>query len=152
MKNYITEQQLNELEVAYLNSNNERVKARLKAVILRGKGCKLSEIAAQTNFHVSSISRILSLYRNNGLPALVENHYLGNRRNMSFEEEAAFLQSFQDRIDAGQTVLPKDIKAAYEQIIGHTIGGSQIYYVMKRHGWRAAWLSGRKSAPESDSD
>ena len=29
-----------------------------------------------------------------------------------------------------------EIKASYERAVGHTIGGSQIYYVLHRNGWR----------------
>ena len=29
-----------------------------------------------------------------------------------------------------------EIKARYEEAVGNSIGGSQIYYVLKRHGWR----------------
>ena len=29
-----------------------------------------------------------------------------------------------------------EIKTSYEQAVGHRTGGSQIYYVLRRHGWR----------------
>ena len=63
-------------------------------------------------------------------------HYGGNRRNMSFEEEEALLEPFLQKAEAGQVVEVSEIEAAYREAVGHSIGTSQIYYVLHRHGWR----------------
>ena len=55
---------------------------------------------------------------------------------MSAEEEAALLEPYQAEAEAGQIVEVSKIKAQYEQAVGHSIGGSQIYYVLERNGWR----------------
>ena len=55
---------------------------------------------------------------------------------MSVEEEAALLEPFQAEAEKGQIVEVSQIKAKYEEAVGHRIGGSQIYYVLARHGWR----------------
>ena len=55
---------------------------------------------------------------------------------MSFEEEAAILEPFKKEAEAGKMVDVSDIEDAYRQAVGHSIGTSQIYYVLKRHGWR----------------
>ncbi len=136
----ITQEQLEEIKTASRNNTNPRADRRLKVLLLRADGKTMEEIAAHTGFHLSSVGRIISLYRKEGLPALIENHYAGNRRNMTREEEAAFMRAFQQKAESGQIVTPGQIKAAYEERVGHKIGGSQIYYVLKRHGWRACWL------------
>ena len=55
---------------------------------------------------------------------------------MSAEEEAALLEPFEAEAEKGQIVEVSKIKAKYEEAVGHSIGGSQIYYVLKRNGWR----------------
>ena len=55
---------------------------------------------------------------------------------MTFEEEEAFLAPFEEKANKGQMIVVSEIKAAYEEKVGHSIGGSQIYYVLQRHGWR----------------
>ena len=55
---------------------------------------------------------------------------------MTPEKEAALLKPFQEKARKGQIVEVSEIKASYERAVGHTIGGSQIYYVLDRNGWR----------------
>ena len=55
---------------------------------------------------------------------------------MAEEEEAALLEPYREKAEQGQIVEVSEIKASYEQAVGHTIGGSQIYYVLHRNGWR----------------
>ena len=55
---------------------------------------------------------------------------------MSFEEEAAILAPFKERAEKGELVETSEIKTAYQKAVGHSIGTSQIYYVLHRHGWR----------------
>ena len=43
---------------------------------------------------------------------------------------------YEERAQAGQIVEVSEIKAAYEEKVGHRIGGGQIYRVLKRHDWR----------------
>ena len=55
---------------------------------------------------------------------------------MAEEEEAALLEPYREKAKQGQIVEVSEIKASYEQAVGHTIGGGQIYYVLHRNGWR----------------
>ena len=55
---------------------------------------------------------------------------------MSYEEEAALLKPFEKKAEAGQMVEISEIKAAYQEAVGHPIGATQIYYVLHRHKWR----------------
>ena len=136
MKNKITAEQLAEIEKARQENKNKHVENRLRALILYTEGKPIAEIMAITGFSRSNIYRLLTIYHKQGLSALVENHYRGNRRNMSFEEEAELLESFRKEAEAGHIVDVREIKAADEEKVGHSIGGSQIYYVLSRHNWR----------------
>jgi len=66
----------------------------------------------------------MAKYRDGGIEAIIGNHYGGNRRNMSVEEEAKLLEPFFQRASQGQLIEVSEIKAAYEKAVGHTIGGS----------------------------
>ena len=55
---------------------------------------------------------------------------------MSIAEEEEFLAEFRQHAEKGQIIEVTSIKSAYEARVGHSIGGSQIYYLLRRHGWR----------------
>ena len=55
---------------------------------------------------------------------------------MSYEEEAALLKPFEEKAEAGQMIEISEIKATYQDAVGHYVGASQIYYVLHRHKWR----------------
>ena len=94
------------------------------------------EVAAATGFHKAYISQLTVKYRAGGIEAISGNHYGGNRWNMSVSEEASLLEPFQEKAEKGEIVEVSEIKASYERAVGHRIGGSQIYYVLRRHDWR----------------
>ena len=135
-KYIFTEEQIEELAKASKTNKRKDVDRRLRALLMRAKGNKLAEIAQATGYSFSNITKLVRTYREGGLAAIVENHYGGNHRNMSYEEEAALLKPFEKKAEAGQMVEISEIKAAYEEAVGHSIGTSQIYYVLHRHKWR----------------
>lgn len=55
---------------------------------------ELSEVSQATGFHAAYVSQLVAKYRDHGLEAISGNHYGGNHRNMSYEEEAAILAPF----------------------------------------------------------
>lgn len=65
-----------------------------------------------------------------------ELHPVKRTRNLSYEEEEALLEPLRQEAKAGKTVSVRDIETAYREAVGHSIGTSQIYYVLHRHGWR----------------
>lgn len=136
MKYKITNEQRAEIELARRTNKNKRVENRLRVLSLRADGKSLVEIAQATEFSRSYVNRLIANYCQNGLSAIVDNRYAGNRRNMSIAEEAEFLEMFRQRAEAGEVVDTREIKAAYEEKVGHSIGSGQIYYVLRRHGWR----------------
>ena len=131
-------------------NKNKRVEKRLYALELRASGKSAREISEQTGFHSAYITQLSSKYQHGGIEAITGNHYCGNRRNMSYEEEAALLRPFQEKAEKGQIIEISEIKARYEQAVGHSIGGSQIYYVLKRHGWRKVMPRSRHPKKASD--
>lgn len=124
------------IKAARRDNKDKRAEARLKALELRAEGMTSSEVAQATGFHAAYVTRLVAKYRDNGLEAISGNHYGGNHRNMSFEEESAILAPFKARAEKGELVETREMEAAYQQAVGHSIGTSQIYYVLHRHGWR----------------
>ena len=131
-----TEEQIEELAKAAKVNKRKDVDRRLRALIMRAKGNKLAEIAQATGYSFSNITKLVRTYRACGVTAIVETHYGGNHRNMSYEEEAALLKPFEEKAEAGQMIDISEIKAAYQEAVGHSVGASQIYYVLHRHKWR----------------
>ena len=124
------------ITAARKRNKDKRAEKRLYALELRAEGKSAEEVSAATGFHRAYISQLTAKYLSGGIEAISGNHYGGNRRNMSMEEEALLLGPFLEKAEKGQIVEVSEIKASYEQAVGHKIGGSQIYYVLGRHGWR----------------
>lgn len=147
-----TEADIECIKNARKENKNKRVEARLKALELRAIGEKSKDIATKTGFHPAYISQLTLKYKNGGIKAIAESHYGGNRRNISMEEEAKLLEPFYEKAAKGQIIAVNEIKAAYEKAVGHTIGGTQIYYVLWRHGWRKIMPRSKHPKKASDED
>ena len=132
----ISESQLLEIETARKKNRNKNIERRLYVLVMRAEGKSLEEISEKTGYHISTASKLIARYMRDGISAIAENHYKGNRRNMSFEEEAAILTPFIERAKRGEMVDIREIAAAYQKAVPHKISDTQIYYVLHRHGWR----------------
>ena len=129
-------EEIAEIQKARKRTADKRVDRRLKALEMRAQGQSAEDVARACEYHPSYITTLVAKYRKGGLAAITENHYPGNRRNMSVEQEAAILEPFQKRIEAGVMVEISEIKAAYQKEVDHPISAAQIYYVLHRHGLR----------------
>ena len=132
----ISQSKLLEIEAARKKNRNKNVERRLCVLVMRAEGKSLEEISEKTGYHISTASKLIARYMRDGISAIAENHYKGNRRNMSFEEEAAILAPFIERAERGEMVDIKEIAAAYQKAVPHKVSDTQIYYVLHRHGWR----------------
>ena len=131
-------------------NKDKRAEKRLYAMELRARGKSAEDIAKETGFHPAYTSQLSAKYQKGGIEAIAGNHYGGNRRNMSLQEEAAILEPFRKKAEQGQIVEVSEIKASYEQAVGHAIGGGQIYYVLRRHAWRKVLPRSRHPKKASD--
>ena len=119
-------------------NKDKRAEKRLYALELRAAGKSAEEVSAATGSHRAYITRLTAKYRAGRIGAISGNHSGGNRRNMSVEEDASLQEPYREKAETGQIVEVSEIKFSYEQVVGHRTGGSQIYYVLRRHGWRKA--------------
>ena len=131
-----SEEQIKEIEQARKDNKDKRAEARLKALELRAKGASANEVADATGFHAVSVTRLVAKYRDHGIEAIAGNHYGGNHRNMSVEEEAAILAPFKERAEKGELVEISEIAKAYQSAVNHPVSNAQIYRVLHRQGWR----------------
>jgi hypothetical protein len=134
----ISAEQANEIMLYRKKNKNKSVDRRLKALEMRAAGKKTAEIVIACEYHPAYVSKLVSIYCNHGIEAIVENHYAGNHRNMSFEEEKELLKQFDDAAEQGQVIAVEDIQRAYEEKIGRSIEKSHghIYQLLKRHNFR----------------
>ena len=115
---------------------DKKIDRRLYAVQLRGEGLTNDEIAQKLDTSDKMVSQWVSAYINNGgIAALLPKERIGMHRNLSIEEEKEFLSAYTKQAEAGQIIDLNELKAAYIEKVGHSIGGSQIYRMLKRHGW-----------------
>ena len=145
-----SEKEIEEIAQARRENKDRRAEARLKALEMRAKGAKGKEIAAATGFHPAYAAQLAAKYKKGGIEAISGNHYGGNRRNMSVEDEAEILAPFRERAEKGELVEIREIKAAYQAAVDHPISDSQIYFVLHRHGWRK--IMPRSKHPKKASD
>ena len=128
--------ELEEIRTARKANQNKKIDKRLKVLEMHAEGKTQKEMCAATEFCRSYINIIIKKYREEGLKSVGESHDKGNRRNLSIEEEAELLAPFKAEAEAGRVIEVSRIKAAYMEKVGHSIGGGQIYLVLKRQGWR----------------
>lgn len=136
MKYKFKEEQNTEIKAARRANKDKRVEKRLEVLELRSEGKSQREIVEKTGFHRSYVCSLIKRYFEEGLQSVIESHCGGNRRNMSFEEEAELLEQFKQKAEQGQMLDIHEIENAYREKVGHSIGQAQIYRVLSRHGWR----------------
>ena len=131
----INREKIEELQSARKNNRDKKVDRRLHALILHAEGHTGKKISEITGYNEKYLYELYRKYLTRGLEAITGNHYGGNHRNMTYEEEQQFLAQFIDEADGGHITDVSTIKAAYDKKVGHETGRGQIYYVLHRHGW-----------------
>ena len=149
-RHYIGEKEVAEIEVARNLNKDKTIDKWLEVLLLHASGKNRAQIKEKTGFEKQYITELVGEYVREGLEAFAQKKYKGNRRNMSIDEEAEFLSAYQELAKQGQIIETGEIKRAYEEKVGHTIGGGQIYLVLARHGWRK--VMPRSKHPNKASD
>ena len=116
-------------------NKDKRIEKRLEVLELRCEGKSQKEIVEKTRFHRSYVCSLIKKYFEEGLQAVAESHYGGNHKNMSFEEEAEFLEQFRHMAEQGQMLDIHEVENTYREKVGHDIGNAQVYRVLQRHGF-----------------
>ena len=150
-RHQISREEEEEIKKAYKKNKDKNIDSRLEVLLLHAEGKKRAEISIRTGYSQQRITELVGEYRSKGLEYFSQKHYRGNHRNMSYEEEAALLESFKEQAKAGQIVEVREILEAYENKLGQSVrSNSQIYNVLARHGWRK--IMPRSKHPNKASD
>jgi transposase len=95
------------------------------------------EIALHPGLAEQSVHHLISKYNRRG-PEAIEGPGKGGRRRsyLSWDEEAAFLEAFEQAALTGQIATAAEIKGALERQLGHKVHKTMVYRLLKRQGWR----------------
>src|SRR5712675_1698601 len=144
-----TKSQIRKLKTALRWKLPASQRERIQMVLLREGGMTQPSIAAAMGVSLSTVNRAHMAYDGGGLAALKSKPSGGRKRqNMALAEEKALLARFAKAAGAGELLNIHDIKAAYEQAIGHETSNSTVYNLLARHGWRK--LMPRPFHPQRD--
>ena len=132
-----TKRQVRRLKTALRRKMPPAQRQRLQMVLLRESGMTQPLIAAAMGVSLSTVNRAHMAYDHGGLEALKPRPSGGRKReNMTLREEKALLARFAEAAGAGEMLNIHDLKAAYEQAIGHETSNSTVYNLLAWHGWR----------------
>ena len=132
-----TKFQIRELKTALRWKIPAGQRQRIQMVLLRESGMTQSAIAAAMGVSLSTVNRAHMAFDRGGIKALKPKPIGGRQReNMTLSEEEALLVRFGQAAGAGEMLNIHDLKAAYEQAIGHPTSNSTVYNLLARHGWR----------------
>lgn len=82
------------IKKARKKNKDKRAEMRLHVMELRAEGKRAKKIAEEVGVSAPYVSQLAAKYFAGGIEAIAGNHYGGNRRNMSVEEEEAILKPF----------------------------------------------------------
>ena len=136
MKYTFTAKDLEIIKEARKKNKDKRAEVRLHVLELRAEGKRAKEIAEIVGVSAPYVSQLAATYFAGGIKSSAGNHYGGNRRNMTVEEEELILKPFYERAEKGEIIEVSEIEKAYQEKVDHKISSGQIYLVLRRHGWR----------------
>ena len=140
-----------EISSAFKGSHPSHVYKRLMALKLKALDDKSSEEAGKiTGLHATSVNRIVSRYKQEGILAITGKRHDHGNRYMTREGEQEFLSGFQRLSEAGHVIETRDIHRAFEETVGHTVTRNAIYYILHKHGWRKVMPRSRHEKKASE--
>ncbi len=134
-----TKRQIRQLKTALRWKMPEAQRQRIQMVLLRESGMTQPAIAEAMGVSLSTVNRAHMADDGRGIKALKPKPIGGRQReNMTLFGEKALLACFAKAAGAGEMLNVHDLKAAYEQAIGHwawrtpsgptTHGGNTSFY------------------------
>lgn len=123
---------------------------RVQCVWLRAQlGLSSSQVAHAVGWSPGTVRRLWSVYFSQGEQALLGQGRGGRRHaHLSVAEEQRLLARFFEPSAEGEVLVVNEVKAAYEQAVGHTVPKSTVYRLLARHGWRK--IAPRPRHPKAD--
>ena len=107
------------------------------------------QVALAVGLSPATVKKLWSQYFFDGEGVLIGRRRGGRRRaNLSLEEEKKMLSRFFTKAKRGEILVVNEVKAAYEEAIGHSVPKSTVYRMLARHGWRK--IAPRPRHPKAD--
>lgn len=128
-----------------------RILRRALSVLLPGLlGVSLPMVGRLIGRSRSSVVRYQHEFRKRIDGVQAGNRTWGGRRHayLSCEEEERFLATFLHTASEGGVLIVAEVKAAFEERVGHSVAESTIYRLLDRHGWRT--IVPRRRHPKAD--
>jgi len=94
------------------------------------------EIGFITGVKTHRVKMIHSNFRKIGMDSIEDKRGGRYRENLSLDDEAKFLESFEKKGKTGTLVVLGEVKKAYEEKVGRVVAKSTIYRLFDRHGFR----------------
>ena len=132
----ITAEEYEKIVEAEKKTQDKQISRKLRVLMLRYEGLDNAEVGKRVGLCSVRVSQLVSEYKKTGLEKYTQKKYGGNHRNMSEAEEEEILSGFKAKAEAGQVVIAKDIKEAFDKKLGRDTGRGYIYMLLERHGWR----------------
>ena len=132
----ITAEEYEKIVEAEKRTQDKQISRKLRVLMLRFEGLDNAEVGKRVGLCSVRVSQLVSEYKKTGLEKYTQKKYGGNHRNMSEAEEEEILSGFKAKAEAGQVVIAKDIKEAFDKKLGRDTGRGYIYMLLERHGWR----------------
>lgn len=130
-----TAKDLEIIREARKKNKDKRAEVRLHALELRAEGKRSKAIEEAVGVSAPYVSQLVAKYFSGGIEAIAGNHYGGNRRNMSKEEEELILKPFYETAEKDELIEVAEINKAYQGKVNHKVGEKQIYRVLHRDGY-----------------
>jgi transposase len=145
------EKEISEIKQKIKETKNKNAYKRLMVLQYKAIDKITSEkISELTGYHKDTVNRIVRRYKENGIEAILNPKYSGNRRYLSKEEEKDFIEGFEKRANKGEMLEISEIAKEFNERIGKEADISTIYYFLKRNGWRK--VMPRSKHPNKASD
>jgi len=146
-----TEEQKTAIKKVYKKTHGAKDRNKLLCLKLRiVQGFTIEHISEITEYSLSTVSHVISLYNKNGIDEILTKKYNGNHRNMTPDEEKTFLEPFRKQAIAGEILEVSDIIRAYSNTLSKKVSKSTVYHLLHRNGWRK--IMPRSKHPNKASD
>jgi len=129
---------IEEIEKAMEDTKEVNEYRKLQCIYLGDTKAEMSteEIGKITLYSKSSVIRIQTKFRKEGMKSIKETRGGRQRAYMSLEEEENFLSEFDEISANGELCEASRIKIAFEEKAGNRVAESTIYRMMARHKFR----------------
>ena len=137
-----------------LREKNSSTDERRLLILQAAEDGELTAAALAKTFRVSSssISHVITNFRQGGIAGIRSTKLGGNRRNLSKKEEQEFLERYVQKGGEGRILEVSAIWRAYEEKMGRPVSSCAVYGMLHRNGWRKVMPRSRhpkKASPEA---